>query len=69
MAGWSGIGDALSKIADWIPGRRESRLKAIDNTKKEMVDVQNKKPFDSARYQRLVDKLSQLEAADKRDNK
>lgn len=63
MAGW---GTFFGKLADWIPGKRESIQNQIAKTKEDMADVINKVPFDSAKYQLLANKLSKLEAAEQR---
>ena len=63
---WDGIGAALGKITQWIPSRRESLSNTIDKLKKEMVNVQNKKPFDSKRYAMLADKLQNAETLERR---
>jgi len=65
MAGW---GSAIGKLFDWLPGRRESMQNKIDAIKKEMYGIQQKRPFDSARYERLADQLRDLEAKEKRTN-
>lgn len=67
MAGlWDGIGAVLGKVTQWVPSRRESLNNTIDKLKKEMKDVQNKKPFDAKRYAALADKLQNAEALERR---
>ena len=67
MAGlWDGIGALVGKATQWIPSRRESLNNTIDKLKKEMVNVQNKKPFDSKRYAMLADKLQNAETLERR---
>lgn len=61
-----GIGKAVGKIADWVPNKRESLQNKIDKIKQEMVNVQNKEPFDSVKYERLANELRNAESAEKR---
>jgi hypothetical protein len=64
--GLPGWGEVVGKVSSWFPTRRESLINTIDKIKKEMVDVQNKVPFDSAKYQLLCDKLRNAENLEKR---
>jgi len=59
----------ISKISDWIPGRREAMQNKIDALKKEVYDLQQKKRLSSVdviRYNDLLDKLSILERKEQR---
>lgn len=63
MAGW---GDVFSKLTSWMPTRRESLNNTVDKLKREMVDVQNKIPFNAKRYLDLADKLRSAEQLERR---
>ena len=63
MAGW---GSAIGKLFDWLPGRRESLQNKIDTIKREMAHVQQTRPFNSNKYERLAEQLQLVEAAEKR---
>ena len=63
LPGW---GQVAGKISSWFPTRRESLNNTIDKLKKEMSDVQNKKPFDSAKYERLAEQLRNAEQLERR---
>ena len=57
-------GDIIGKIFDWIPGRREHYRNQIENIKRELYELQDRKPFtsdDSDKYVKLASKLRQLE--------
>jgi hypothetical protein len=59
-----GWGEAIGKIFDWIPGRRETYRNQIENVKREIYVLQSKRPFtdaDSDKYVKLASKLRQLE--------
>lgn len=60
-----GWGDAIGKIFDWLPGRRESIRTRIDKTKRDMDELQKQKPWNFAlakRYALLASRLRKLEA-------
>ena len=60
-----GWGDAIGKIFDWLPGRKESIRNRIEKTKREMDDLQKQQPwnFDRAkRYALLASRLRKLES-------
>lgn len=61
-----GIGKVLGKVTEWVPGRRESLNNTIDKIKQEMADVQNKKPFDTVKYERLCKQLRNAEQQERR---
>ncbi len=63
LPGW---GQVAGKISSWFPTRRESLNNTIDKIKKEMVDVQNKRPFNATRYEQLVEQLRNAEALERR---
>ena len=59
-----GWGDAVGKIASWIPGREEARRNRIDQIRKEMDEIAKKSPTttrDADRYSKLSNELSVLE--------
>ena len=60
------IGAVAKKVTQWIPSRRESLNNTIDKIKEEMVNVQNKRPFNATRYERLVEQLRKAETLERR---
>jgi hypothetical protein len=65
MASW---GEAIGKLSQWIPTRRESLNNTIDKLKQEMQDVQNKLPFDAIKYQKLQQQLINAETLERRSS-
>lgn len=62
MPGW---GDAIGKIFDWLPGRRESKESEIQRLLKENEKIEKEKPLSSAsvsRFERNADRIKQLRA-------
>lgn len=61
MAGW---GDFFGKIADWVPGRKESIANRIENLKRKLNEIQNRKPYssrDAIEYGNIAEQLRQAE--------
>lgn len=63
---FGGVAAVLEKVCDWIPGKRESLQNKIDKIKKEMYEVQNTRPFNAVKYERLADRLREAEQAEYR---
>lgn len=61
MAGW---GTFFGKIADWIPGRAESRRNRIIRIKKELDEILKHSPFttrDADAYMYLSEQLRDIQ--------
>lgn len=43
--GWDGIGTLIGKVADWLPGRKESKENRIAKLQKENDELQKEKPL------------------------
>jgi len=62
--GWEGIATLIGKLADYIPGRKESLRNQIDKTKRKMDEIQKRKPFrnrDALEYAKYSKRLRDLE--------
>lgn len=60
--GIGGFGTFLGKISQWFPTRRESLNNTVDKLKKELENVQKRKPFNARKYNALTAKLLKAEA-------
>lgn len=58
----SSIGAAAGKAIQWVPGPGQYRRGKIHEITHKMLDIQNAKPFDSAKYELLRAERDKLEA-------
>ena len=66
----AGFWDVLGKVADWFPGRKESRRNKIEKIQREMAEIQTHTPFtvnDAHKYELLSGKLRTLQREARND--
>lgn len=57
MGGW---GDVLSKIFNWIPGRKESKANELERLLNENAEIQQKHPLSFSDVDRLGRNLDRI---------
>jgi hypothetical protein len=65
MSLFNGIGDALSKICEWTPSKKESYKNEIEKLKRKLSDIQKRSPYttnDSIEYASTAQRMRDFES-------